>query len=199
MNLQENINRIKEMMGLNLVNESVKNVDGFTVDLENGPKNHQSRPLGNWQSDNAWDLFAPEGTVVKSYTEGIVSSVYNNGKKSGSVYGTQVLIKGDGNYPDIFYTHLKNVKLRKGYTVKVGDEIGEISEWCTDESCTKKHKSPHVHIGLPYGKHLKDLIGNVNSGGSNTGGDFDDNYTDSSTSNFGRNLVKKMLSKVYNP
>jgi hypothetical protein len=136
-----------------MINESTTNIGGkFTTDLENGPKNHGSRPLGNWQSDNAWDVFAPAGTVVNSYTNGTVTKVYSNGKNSGKIYGTQVSIKGTGDYPDIFYTHLKNVKLKSGDTIKVGDVIGEISEWLDGPNMT------HVHIGLPKGHHLKDLL-----------------------------------------
>jgi predicted chitinase/predicted nucleotidyltransferase len=126
----------------------------FKVDLENGPLNHGKRAFGNWQSDNAWDIFAPAGTIVNSYTEGVVTKVRDTGKNSGKVFGTQVSIKGENDYPDIFYTHLKNVKLTKGQTVKVGDVIGQISEWVGHDNMT------HVHIGLPRGKHLRDLLKN---------------------------------------
>jgi len=135
------------------LSESTTNIGGsFTTDLENGPKNHASRPLGNWESDNAWDVFAPAGSVVKSYTNGKVTKVYNNGKNSGKIYGTQVSISGIDGYPKIFYTHLKNVKLKSGDTVKVGDVIGEVSEWLDNMKMT------HVHIGLPTGNHLRDLL-----------------------------------------
>jgi hypothetical protein len=124
----------------------------FKVDLENGPKNHGKRAFGNWQSDNAWDIFAPANTVVNSYTEGVVAKVRNTGKNSGKVFGTQVTVKGENGYPDIFYTHLKDVKLVAGDKVKIGDYIGVISEWVGHDNMT------HVHIGLPYGKHLKELL-----------------------------------------
>ncbi len=136
------------------INEEIVNIGGpFTVDLENGPANHGKRKLGNWQSDNAWDVFAPAGSVVNSYTNGKVTKVKDTGKNSGKIFGTQVSIKGEDGYPDIFYTHLKNVDLKSGDTVSVGDKIGEVSEWIGHD------KSTHVHIGLPVGKHLKDLIG----------------------------------------
>jgi peptidoglycan hydrolase-like protein with peptidoglycan-binding domain len=140
--------------GLSL-NESNTTIGGiFTTDLENGPKNHGSRAFGNWQSDNAWDLFARAGTVVNSYTKGVVAQVYDTGKNSGKVFGTQVTISGKDKYPDIFYTHLKNVKLKRGDEVNLGDYIGEISEWVD-------HKNmEHVHIGLPIGRHLKELLVN---------------------------------------
>ncbi len=126
----------------------------FKVDLENGPTNHRKRAFGNWQSDNAWDVFAPPGTVVTSYTNGVVSKIKDTGKKKGKVYGTQVTVKGSEGFPDIFYTHLKNVSLERGQEIKVGDVIGEISEWLDGPTMT------HVHIGLPYGNDLKDLLKN---------------------------------------
>jgi peptidoglycan hydrolase-like protein with peptidoglycan-binding domain len=137
------------------INEANTTIGGtFITDLENGPINHGRRAFGNWQSDNAWDLFAPAGTVVNSYTKGVVAVVRDTGKNSGKVFGTQVTISGKGQYPDIFYTHLKNVKLKKGDEVDLGDYIGEISEWVG-------HKNmEHVHIGLPRGRHLRELLMN---------------------------------------
>jgi hypothetical protein len=150
-----NRNQIVENLVRQILNEKETNIGGpFKTDLENGPKNHGSRALGNWQSDNAWDVFAPAGTVVNSYTDGTVIKVRDTGKNSGKIFGTQVSIKGEGDFPDIFYTHLKNVKLKKGDTVKVGNRIGEISEWVGHDKMT------HVHIGLPRGKHLRDLLKN---------------------------------------
>jgi murein DD-endopeptidase MepM/ murein hydrolase activator NlpD len=144
-----NRNQIVENLVRQILNEKETNIGGpFKTDLENGPKNHGSRALGNWQSDNAWDIFAPPGSVVNSYTNGKVLKVKASGKRSGKIYGTQVTVTGDEGYPDIFYTHLKNVNLQKGDVVKVGDKIGEVSEWDTSP------RSTHVHIGLPRGKHL---------------------------------------------
>jgi peptidoglycan hydrolase-like protein with peptidoglycan-binding domain len=137
------------------IKESTTNIGGtFKTDLENGPKNHGGRALGNWESDNAWDVFSPPGTVVNSYTDGTVSKVRDTGKNSGKIFGTQVSIKGSGDFPNIFYTHLKDVKLQKGDVVKVGDYIGAISEWLDHADMT------HVHIGLPRGHHLKELLVN---------------------------------------
>jgi predicted chitinase len=137
------------------IKEATTNIGGtFKTDLENGPKNHGGRALGNWESDNAWDIFSSPGTVVNSYTDGIVTRIRDTGKNSGKIFGTQVSIKGENNFPDIFYTHLKNVKLQKGDKVKVGDYIGVISEWVGHEGME------HVHIGLPRGRHLRELLVN---------------------------------------
>jgi len=55
---------------------------------------------------------------------------------------------------------LKNVKLSVGDSVKLGDYVGEVTEWCKDESCTEMHNGTHVHIGLPKGRHIKELLVN---------------------------------------
>jgi predicted chitinase len=118
---------------------------------ENGPRNHQSRPLGNWQSDNAWDIFAKAGTPVYSITSGKVKKVKDTGKKSGKVYGTHVTVDSSGRDPQVFYTHLKNVSVKPGDKIEAGDVIGEISEWGDS-------KSTHVHIGLSNNKHIRDYM-----------------------------------------
>jgi len=137
----------------NVIKNKLDIKNKFKVDIENGPKNHGARPLGNWESDNAWDMFAPAGTVVNSFTKGFVRFIKDYGQNSGKVYGTGIVIGGIDGYPDIFYTHLKNVKLKSGDKVNVGSYIGEISEW-------RGHNpsGEHVHVGLPFGKHIRDYI-----------------------------------------
>ena len=142
----------KELKKLeNLFEENSRVLSNFKGDIKNGPKNHAARPLGNWQSDNAWDLFAPANTQWYSITKGKVTKVYDTGKSTGKIYGTQVSVQGTDGYPDIFYTHLKNVTVDRGDIVDIGTPIGEISEW-------GQSKSTHVHVGLPYGKHIQDLL-----------------------------------------
>ena len=137
----------------------------YKVNLATGPANHRKRPLGNWQSDNAWDLFAPIGTSVESLTNGTVSKVRVSAPADNDkVYGTQVTITGEQTYisstgetkiyPNIFYTHLKDVNVKVGDKVIIGQIIGFISEWPNHESA-----STHVHIGLQEGYQLADLVG----------------------------------------
>jgi murein DD-endopeptidase MepM/ murein hydrolase activator NlpD len=114
-------------------------------------RGHQTRKLGNWQSDNAWDLGGPVGTPVKSYTKGKVIKVFTS-KPGDKIFGTQVTVKGQDGYPDIFYTHLDSVPVKVGQTVNVGDMIGKITNW-------EKHPEwTHVHIGLSDNYDLQDLI-----------------------------------------
>lgn len=137
------------------LNESLNNgskLGEFEIISDNTPRGHGGRQLGNWASDNAWDLKAPIGTSVYSFTNGVVSKIFQSRPGSTKIYGTQVSIRGvDGN-PDIFYTHLDSVKIKNGDKVKVGDFIGKITKWPTNPS------QSHVHLGLPYGKDLGELV-----------------------------------------
>lgn len=118
---------------------------------ENGPINHGKRPLGNWQSDNAWDIFGKPGTKVYAITPGFVKKVRVSNNKKGKIFGTQVTIEGTDGYPDVFYTHLKNVNLTSGEKIKAGELVGEISEWDSNPTIT------HVHIGLDRG-HIRNYL-----------------------------------------
>lgn len=135
--------------------ESLNNgskLGNFTIISDNTVKGHGSRKLRNWESDNAWDLKAPIGTSVYSFTKGVVSHIRQSKPGNAKIFGTQVSIKGvDGN-PDIFYTHLEGVKITSGDKVNVGDYIGKITRWVSSPS------SSHVHVGLPYGKDLGELV-----------------------------------------
>ena len=124
----------------------------FSIISDNTTKGHKSRKLGNWQSDNAWDLKAPIGTTVNSFTKGVVSNIRQSKPGSSKIFGTQVSINGVNGNPDIFYTHLEGVTIKKGDKVNVGDYIGKITKWPASPS------SSHVHIGLPEGQDLGDLI-----------------------------------------
>ena len=124
----------------------------FTIISDNTLKGHGSRKLRNWESDNAWDLKAPIGTSVYSFTKGVVSKIRQSPAGSVKIFGTQVSIRGiDGN-PNIFYTHLEGVKIKAGDNVNVGDYIGKITRWPAHPS------ESHVHVGLPYGKDLGELV-----------------------------------------
>jgi hypothetical protein len=119
---------------------------------ENGPKNHGARPLGDWQSDNAWDIFAVPGTKVYAILPGTVDKVKASNKTSGKIFGTQVTVSGSEDYPKVFYTHLKNVSVQAGDTLKAGDLVGEISEWDDGPKMT------HVHIGIEKPHHIKEYV-----------------------------------------
>jgi hypothetical protein len=126
--------------------------DNKNSGYENGPKNHGARAFGNWESDNAWDIFAKPGTKVYAILPGKVKKVRVTNKTTGKVFGTQVSITGTEGNPNTFYTHLKNVKLSVGNEISVGDLVGEISEWDSAPTIT------HVHIGIDDKKHIKEYL-----------------------------------------
>ena len=129
----------------------------ITVD-KNGPKNHESRKLGNWQSDNATDIFGKPGTTIYSITKGVVSKIGGNeNDHTGKIYGGAITVKGKDGYPDIFYTHTQKIKVVRGQEVTLGTPLAEISLWETNP------KGSHVHVGLPYGINLSSVL-NLNTG-----------------------------------
>ena len=167
----------------------------FTIISDNTPKGHGGRKLKNWQSDNAWDLKAPIGTSIYSFTNGVVSHIRQSAPGSAKIFGTQVSITGKDGNPDIFYTHLEGVKIKGGDKVNVGDYIGKITRWplYPNES--------HVHVGLPYGKDLGQLVtmnkidmkkfeSGKDTSGENVNDDNDDDLKDKLNKSF-EDMVKK--------
>lgn len=113
-----------------------------------GPSDHSKRPLGNWQSDNAWDIMAAEGTPVYSISDGTVSKVSGSDTLSsnGVVYGYNVTVNTGNN--EIFYTHLGSLApgMKENARISKGDLVGNIG---------KPKENPnwptHVHIGVKSG------------------------------------------------
>ena len=131
-----------------------------------GPNSHQSRhpdlQKNDWESCNAYDIMAPDGTPVYSITNGIVVHVKRRlpgltaigGKR---VYGDSVTIRGVNGDPQIFYTHLENIVVEKNQDVKKGDLIGFVMKGV-------QGIPSHTHIGVEYGFDVKryvDLDGKI--------------------------------------
>lgn len=124
---------------------------------KNGPANHATRALGNWQSDNATDIFSSPGTTIYSITKGTVSKLGGDqNKHSGKIYGASVTVTGVDGYPNVFYTHMQNVQVSVGTNVDLGTPIGEISNWNDNPS------GSHVHVGIE-GDNLSSLL-NLDTG-----------------------------------
>jgi hypothetical protein len=80
--------------------------------------------LGNWQSDNAYDISEPVGTPVKAVISGTVSKVGSLGAAPGSRFaGQRVQIDGD-NGQAVWYGHLSQTTVKAGQHVNAGDELG---------------------------------------------------------------------------
>jgi murein DD-endopeptidase MepM/ murein hydrolase activator NlpD len=123
-----------------------------------GPSAHRTRALGNWQSDNAWDIMAPAGTPIYAIEGGTISRLSGSLKLKKTVYGYNITIKGKDN--DFFYTHLgsRNPDLTIGSQVEKGDFLGTIGTPAENPSWPQ-----HVHIGLRTGdiKKYMDKQGNI--------------------------------------
>jgi len=171
-----NESQLETILFKGLLNEENSNTSlfgGVTPKIISTPEDHKKRPLGNWSSDDAWDIKAPIGTPVYSLTKGKVTKIHQSSGKNKSIYGTQISISGIDDYPSIFYTHLDSVKLKKGDLVNPGDYIGKITRWDSNPDLS------HVHIGIKGGsgndikkfmsdngkiKNTEDLIDNIKNG-----------------------------------
>jgi murein DD-endopeptidase MepM/ murein hydrolase activator NlpD len=114
---------------------------------------HKGRELGNWESDNAWDIFAKAGTPVYAIAPGVVSLVRKGDPNAKTVvYGDQISVKGSGETPSIFYTHI-DTAVAKGKPIRTGDLIGRIIAHPNME------KMPHhVHVGIDRKIHIKRFL-----------------------------------------
>ena len=130
-----------------------KTVPSWGGTYDTGPTAHGKRGLGNWQSDHAWDVFAPAGTPVYAITDGTVSMVRLMVQSEKTVvYGDMVQVKSANGQPDVFYTHLAT-GVTKGQPIKAGDYIGAIIKHPTSASMPT-----HVHIGIDKGRYIRDFV-----------------------------------------
>lgn len=102
-----------------------------------GPEAHGARPLGNWQSDNAWDLGVPVGTPVYATADGII----------GDQIGTQSARPADGERLTLtgrknayWYGHLSKIVVKPGQRVKKGQLLGYSGE--------SQNGVAHLHLGV---------------------------------------------------
>jgi murein DD-endopeptidase MepM/ murein hydrolase activator NlpD len=92
-----------------------------------GAAAHGSRPLGNWQSDNAVDIMVEPGTPILAIGDGVVTKVSGSDPSrgaSGTVFGYSVTIKLFRGGYRVFYTHLDDVTVKAGQRVGRGTVIG---------------------------------------------------------------------------
>ncbi len=108
-----------------------------------GPEAHHARPLGNWQSDNAWDIGIPIGTPIYAITDGVV----------GPDVGSMASRPGDGQRLTLsaadnayWYGHLSRISVKPGQRVKAGQLLGY--------SGASSNGAAHLHLGV------RDLGGN---------------------------------------
>jgi len=102
--------------------------------------------IRSWHNSNAWDIFVPSETAVHSIIEGRVlsSRFVENGR---TVWGHNVIIESDDD--KVFYTHLGNVLVCPGDTIKKGQLIGYVGQWPECYRLLDGSPMPsHIHIAL---------------------------------------------------
>jgi murein DD-endopeptidase MepM/ murein hydrolase activator NlpD len=102
-----------------------------------GPGAHHSRALGNWQSDDAYDLMGTAGQAVYAPIAGKVVKISGQpgGKPGFAGYGITVRTPQG----DLFFKHLGSKKVKVGQRLKPGQLIGTL------EASTAG--GPHLHLG----------------------------------------------------
>lgn len=116
-----------------------------------GPADHGARALGNWQSDNAYDLGGKTGTVVTSPLAGRVSNISGQpgGDPGFAGYGVTV---DYGGGRQAFYKHLGALGpgIRKGSSVARGQSLGGLDATTSG--------GPHLHLGANKSGFLKQIL-----------------------------------------
>ena len=108
-------------------------VGGAKYNLLDSPEGHGKRPLGNWQSDNAYDLGVPLGTPVYAVRDGDVQS--NFGVQSSRPDDGARLEAGG-----VWYGHLSRIVVKPGDKIKRGQLLGY--------SGASQNGVAHLHIGF---------------------------------------------------
>lgn len=112
-----------------------------------GPEAHGTRALGNWQSDNAYDVMGKAGDPVFAYTSGVVTKISGQpgGDPGFAGYGITVRTpKGD-----LFYKHLGTARVRVGDRINPRTLLGTLD--------AKTAGGPHLHLGAQNRGFLDNL------------------------------------------
>jgi peptidoglycan hydrolase-like protein with peptidoglycan-binding domain len=109
-----------------------------------------------WHSSNAWDIKASIGDPVFALAGGTVQTFSDYGsdviKRGGKkLYGQSFTVDSDGGLPDIYYTHLQGVKVRKGDKIECGQLIGYVMDF-------PNSSYDHVHIGIESGHNIREFL-----------------------------------------
>ena len=103
----------------------------------------EANQVGQWQSENAWDLMVPAFTPVYAIFDGTITNV-NFYEDVPFIWGYRFTLSGPNQ---AFYTHLDRSIYPSGTKVKKGDLIAYIGQPPKPDYAW----SPHLHIGLKSG------------------------------------------------
>jgi murein DD-endopeptidase MepM/ murein hydrolase activator NlpD len=192
----------------NLVEVSDTSNSLFGGDSVKIPADGAHKGQGGWQSNNAWDIKASIGAPVYAVVGGTLKTYSDYGptpiKKDGkTLFGGSFTVKSDEGLPDVYYTHLKDVKVRQGSRVECGQLLGYVMDFPGSDY-------DHLHIGVETG-HIRQFLNDdgtlkcsdgkitpslSGSSTSSTSGYNDiDSYAQDAARNFLGNLIGKALGE----
>lgn len=121
----------------------------FPVRNFGGVSAHKSRPLGNWQSDEAIDIGCPERSAILAIDDGKIVKISGHDPDQGPVgtlFGQSITIELDAGF-EVFYTHQKMHPL-----TEVGERVvaGEMISWVADFGAVGRWPE-HLHIAFSRG------------------------------------------------
>jgi len=102
-----------------------------------GPADHGARALGDWQSDQAYDLMGSAGTRILSPVSGRVVRI--SGQPGGSPQFAGYGITVQTASGSLFFKHLGTKDVQVGDEISIGDPIGTLDP--------STQGGPHLHLG----------------------------------------------------
>ena len=155
MSKQSELEHILKLYESILTNQHLEEASSSSSDLFDGkdvkiPADGAHGGQSGWQSNNAWDIPASPDTAVYAIASGKVITLKNYGTdvtetKGKRLYGYGFTVDSDNNLPDVYYTHLKTVSVKKGDNIQCGQFLGYVMK--SPESVNYDH----VHIGVETG------------------------------------------------
>jgi len=112
----------------------------------------ESRPFGNWQTDNSTYFKVKAGTQLNSITKGTVIKIGGSDSTEGKFYGNSITVGGEEGYPNTFYAHISDIEVSVGQKVGLGTPLAKVSDWDDNPNLT------HTTVSLNNGEKINSLI-----------------------------------------
>jgi len=116
-----------------------------------GPDDHGSRALGDWQSDMAYDLGSPAGTVVTNPLAGRVVRISGApGSPKGRQFAGYGVTVDYGGGKQLFFKHLGRKNVSVGQRITPGSVVGTLDPTTAGGS--------HLHLGASSRPFLNSVL-----------------------------------------
>lgn len=125
------------------------------LSMGGGPGDHHNRPLGNWQSDDAYDLMGKKNQPIHSAVSGVVTKISGKPNQGGGTTGYGITVKTPQG--DLFFKHLATNNVKVGQRITVGDLLGTLDNTVNG--------GPHLHLGGTNRRQLDALAKAYTTGG----------------------------------